>query len=101
MKRYYLYILTNRSGTLYIGVTNNIERRSFEHGIAVGASFTKKYNIDQLIYVEEYGNVTQAIEREKQLKNWRRSKKLLLISKQNPNFKNLITGEEIPRLRQV
>ncbi len=78
-KIYYVYILTNKSGTLYIGVTNDLKRRSWEHKYKTHESFTQKYNIDKLIYFEEYQNIDDAIAREKQLKNWHRQWKINLI----------------------
>lgn len=102
MNSYYLYILTNKSGTLYIGVTNNIERRFFEHKLKINNGFTSKYNLNKLIYFETYTDINLAIAREKQLKNWNRQKKLNLIKSLNPHFDDLIkseTSSEIPRLR--
>ena len=89
MKRYYVYILTNRAGTLYIGVTNNLFRRVYEHKNKLSGGFTKKYKIDRLIYFEEYQDVHAAIVREKQLKSWRRQKKLELIRSKNSQFNDL------------
>ncbi|MEI7621196.1 MAG: GIY-YIG nuclease family protein [Candidatus Moraniibacteriota bacterium] len=89
MKKYYVYILTNKSGTLYIGVTGNLQRRIWEHKNKVVEGFTKKYNIDKLIYFEQTENVMSALEREKQLKKWKRQKKEVLISKANPKWEDL------------
>ena len=86
---YYIYILTNKSYTLYIGVTNNLQRRIYEHKNKIVPGITQRYNIDTLIYFEEYKNVNEAINREKQLKGWTRRKKMDLIKKTNPLFKNL------------
>lgn len=99
MKSYFVYILSNFSGTIYIGVTNNLERRFFEHELKINSGFTAKYNISKLIYFEEYNDINEALAREKQLKKWNRSKKLDLIRIKNPEFKDLLKGEEIPRLR--
>ena len=88
-KIYYVYILTNKSGTLYTGVTNNLKRRSWEHKYKIHESFTEKYNVDKLIYFEEYKNIDDAITREKQLKNWHRQWKINLIKKVNPNFEEI------------
>lgn len=85
-KSYYIYILTNRSGTLYIGVTSNLAKRLWEHKNNVVKSFTENYNIHKLIYYEIFSDVENAILREKQLKNWSRKKKLDLIKKKNPTF---------------
>ena len=73
IKTYYLYILASqRNGTLYIGITNNIERRIYEHKNKLIKGFTKKYNVSRLVYYEETADVTQVITREKQLKKWKR-----------------------------
>jgi putative endonuclease len=90
---YYIYILASkRNGTLYIGVTNNLERRSFEHDEKVNQSFTKKYCINRLVYYELTNDITSAIEREKQLKHWKRKWKLKLIEEFNPNWEDLMSG---------
>ncbi|MDP3988282.1 MAG: GIY-YIG nuclease family protein [Candidatus Levybacteria bacterium] len=87
---YYIYILTNMNNTtFYIGVTNNIFKRSFEHRVGINEGFTKKYKLKKLIYLEEYSDIKEAIAREKQLKNWHREWKLNLIKKVNPNFNDL------------
>lgn len=78
--------MTNKSGTLYIGVTNNIIRRGHQHKLKVSSSFTSKYNINKLIYIEEYSDAREAISREKQLKGWTRKKKINLIKNMNPEF---------------
>jgi len=89
MIKYYVYILSNKSGTLYIGVTGNITKRLYEHKNKLIPAFTHKYNIDRLLYVETYTNPDSAIAREKQLKKWRRQKKLNLIKSRNPDLKDL------------
>lgn len=89
-KIYYVYILRNKTGNLYIGITNNLERRLWEHKHKSADSFTSKYNIDKLVYWELYNDPITAIEREKQLKNWNRRKKVELIIKVNPKFQELI-----------
>ncbi len=88
---YFVYIITNnKSNTiLYIGVTNDIIRRLYEHKKASLKGFSKKYNIHRLLYFEEYKDVNIAIAREKQLKNWHRQWKLNLIKQTNPDFKDL------------
>jgi len=84
-------MVTNIHNTvLYIGMTNQVERRSFEHSNHLIAGFTDKYNCTKLIYVEFYNDVRDAIAREKQLKGWRRSKKDALVNKLNPEWKDLI-----------
>jgi len=88
---YYVYFLTNsKNVTLYIGVTNNIERRIYEHKEGKADSFTKKYNVYKLVYFEEFQNIKDAIAREKQLKNWHRSWKLNLIKQTNPNLEEML-----------
>lgn len=88
-KPYFVYILTNDSGTLYIGITSNIRKRVWEHKNKAVKGFTEKYNIGKLIYYEEYSEPENAILREKQLKGWTRKKKLTQIRKMNPNFLEL------------
>ncbi|MCF7808411.1 MAG: GIY-YIG nuclease family protein [Candidatus Marinimicrobia bacterium] len=89
MRSYYVYIMTNRSRTLYIGITNDIARRMQEHKERRVKGFTKKYSIDQLLHFEEFNDVYDAIFREKQLKGWLRSKKIELIEENNPNWNDL------------
>ena len=88
-KQYYVYIMTNRSGTLYTGMTNNLQRRVYQHKLKLTGGFTAKYNIDRLVYYEVYGQVLDAIAREKQIKSWRRSKKLELIASMNSEWRDL------------
>jgi putative endonuclease len=89
-KNYYIYILTNKKdGILYIGVTNNLERRIYEHKQGIVEGFSKKYNLKKLVYFEETKDVKSAIAREKCLKKWNREWKLKLIEKKNPNWKDL------------
>jgi putative endonuclease len=89
VKQYCVYILTNKSGTLYIGVTGDLRKRIWEHKNKVVEGFTKRYKIDKLIYFEQTENVMSALEREKQLKKWSRSKKINLINKSNPSWEDL------------
>ena len=90
MKSYYVYILANkRNGTLYIGVTNDLERRIYEHKNNIIEGFTQQYNIKKLVYFEETGSIKSALEREKQLKNWKREWKLDLIESSNPEWKDI------------
>ncbi len=89
MRQYFVYIMTNKSGTLYVGVTNNLERRISEHKNSLVEGFTKKYKINRLIYYEETNDVLAAITREKQIKGWRRDKKIALIESANPEWKDL------------
>lgn len=88
-KQYYVYIMTNRSGTLYVGVTNNIRKRVYQHKNKLVEGFSKKYNIDRLIYYEVFSDVRSAIVREKSIKGWLRSRKIELINTINPDWKDL------------
>ena len=91
MKTYYVYIMANNMNTtIYIGVTSDIYRRANEHNDKVVDGFTKLYNIHKLVYIEEYGSVEDALNREKQLKKWRRAKKDKLINSLNPQWKDLL-----------
>ncbi|MBL8126408.1 MAG: GIY-YIG nuclease family protein [Chloroflexia bacterium] len=84
--------MTNRSDTLYIGMTNNLARRIWQHRVGTVEGFAATYRIDRLIYAETFSEVRDAIAREKQLKGWRREKKVALIAATNPEWKDL--GEE-------
>ncbi|MFA6410154.1 MAG: GIY-YIG nuclease family protein [Candidatus Buchananbacteria bacterium] len=87
---YYVYIITNKTQTvLYVGVTNNLSRRIYEHKNKLISGFSSKYNLTKLVYCESYFNPYDAICREKQLKNWHRSWKINLIKQQNPTLKDL------------
>src|SRR6266567_8183064 len=88
-RRFSVYILASLSGTLYIGVTNSLMRRIGQHKAGEIDGFTKKYGVNRLIYFEEYGDVRAAIRREKQLKGWRREKKVALIESKNPGWIDL------------
>jgi putative endonuclease len=89
MKNYYVYIITNKSKTLYVGMTNNLNRRMFEHKNKIIVGFTKKYNIDKPVYFEIFTNAYEAIRREKQIKGWLRIKKINLIEEMNPGWNDL------------
>ena len=90
MNTYYVYILTSkRNGTLYIGVTNNLIKRVYEHKNDIINGFTKKYHVHKLVYYEQTNDINSAIQREKQLKKWRRQWKIDLIEKNNPNWDDL------------
>ena len=84
-----MYILTSRSGTLYTGITGYLGRRIIQHKIDSIEGFTKKYQIHRLVYYESYQYVQTAIRREKQLKGWRRAKKIALIESTNPRWQDL------------
>ncbi len=87
---YYVYILaTDNNRVLYVGVTNNLERRLYEHQHQLVDGFTKRYNVHKLVYFEESTDVNAAIAREKQLKGWRREKKAMLIQQMNPSWEDL------------
>lgn len=92
MRQYYVYIMTNRSRTLYTGVTNDLERRVLEHKRKRVPGFTSKYNIGSLVYYEVWGDIRAAIGREKQIKSWLRSKKIALIQSGNAQWRDLSTG---------
>ena len=90
MRISYIYILSSKSNTtLYIGVTSNLLKRVTEHKDGIGSLFTRKYNLNKLLYFEEFNDIRYAIEREKQLKRWHRGWKMNLIKSMNPNFKDL------------
>ena len=87
---YYVYIIASRrDGAIYIGVTNNLVRRAYEHRIKAVPGFTSKYNITQLVWFEVYDDPVSAITREKELKKWKRTWKIQLIEAENPEWKDL------------
>jgi putative endonuclease len=86
---YYVYIVASRSHVLYTGVTNDLERRVFEHKNKLTPGFTSKYNVDRLVYFEDTGDVLAAIAREKQVKAWTRAKRVALIESINPDWRDL------------
>ena len=89
-KSYYIYITTNiTNNVLYIGVTNNLPRRIYEHKNGLVEGFSKKYKTNKLVYYETTNDINSVITREKQLKNWRREWKMNLIEKENPGFSEL------------
>lgn len=88
-KEYYIYIMTNRSRTLYTGVTSDLMRRVYEHKNKLIEGFTSKYNIRYLVYYESTSSIYAALEREKQIKGWRREKKIVLIESMNPTWNDL------------
>ena len=92
MKTYWVYIMTNRSRTLYTGVTGDLPRRVHEHRHRLVSSFTSRYHIGRLVHVEPFAEVRDAIAREKRIKGWVRSRKLALIANGNPDWHDL--GEE-------
>ena len=88
-RAYYVYLMANRSHTLYVGVTNDLKRRVLEHQTKRAPGFTSQYNIMQLVYYEATSNVRAALAREKQIKAWRREKKVALIEATNPTWRDL------------
>ena len=88
-KRYCVYIMSNKSHRLYVGVSSNLHKRVFQHKNKLLEGFTSRYNFDHLVYFEIYSDVHQVIDREKELKGWRREKKITLIETQNPDWFDL------------
>lgn len=91
-RNYFVYILASKSRRVYIGVTSNLEQRTWQHKNKVVEGFTGQYNIDRLVYFEETTDAQAALEREKELKGWRREKKLALIETGNPTWCDLSEG---------
>jgi putative endonuclease len=91
-RRYFVYIMSNESRMLYVGVTNGLHKRVFQHKSTLIPGFTQKYNLHKLVYFEEFGDIRAAIAREKQIKGWLRSKKVTLIVAMNPQWKDLAEG---------
>ena len=90
MKQYYIYILASKkNGTLYVGVTNNLIRRVYEHKNNLIDGFTKKYSVHLLVYYEVCSDIYESIQREKKLKHWKREWKINLIEKANPEWNDL------------
>ena len=90
MGNYYVYLMTNwNNKVMYVGVTNDLQRRVYEHRNKLLKGFTEKYNINKLVYFEETSDVTAAITREKEIKKWRREKKNALVQRVNPDWKDL------------
>jgi putative endonuclease len=89
MRKYYVYIMTNRTRTLYIGMTNDLERRVMKHKQKLIPGFTSKYNISTLVWYQDFDDVEQAISAEKTIKAWRREKKVALIEEMNPEWADL------------
>jgi putative endonuclease len=90
-KKFHIYITTNKiNSVLYIGVTSNLEKRIYEHKLKIREGFTEKYNVNKLVYYEEFDDIGMAIQREKRLKKWNRDWKIKLIEDFNPEWKDLI-----------
>jgi putative endonuclease len=92
MRDYYVYIMTNKSRTLYAGVTNDLERRVYEHKQKLVPGFTSKYNINFLVWYDTFANVEEAIQCEKRIKGWLRAKKIALVESKNPTWHDLSDG---------
>jgi putative endonuclease len=88
-RQHYVYIMSSLSGILYVGFTSDLKKRVFEHKNDIVEGFTKKYRCHKLVYYEVGDSIEGVLAREKQLKNWRREKKIWLIEKMNPNWKDL------------
>ncbi len=93
---FYTYILSSASGTLYIGITNDIKRRIAEHKAKINPGFSSKYSCNRLVFIERFLDPSDAILREKQLKNWNRDKKERLIWSQNPGWHDMSEGWRLP-----
>jgi putative endonuclease len=91
-KIYYVYIFSSQRRVLYVGITSNIEQRVFQHKTHAFEGFTAQYNATMLVYFERFGSVLTAIRREKEIKGWRREKKLALIESSNPEWNDLSYG---------
>lgn len=89
MSFFFVYILGSENQTLYIGVTNDLVKRVYEHKEKVIEGFTKKYSVNKLLYYEQFTSIDEAIKREKQLKRWNRAWKIELIEKMNPDYRDL------------
>ena len=92
-RHYYVYLLTNwNNKVMYVGVTNNLERRMYEHKHKLVKGFTQRYNVTKLVYLEATSDVRAALAREKEIKNWRRKKKNALVLKDNKEWRDLSEG---------
>jgi putative endonuclease len=89
MRTYYTYIMASRSRVLYTGVTNDLARRVIEHRRGVNADFTSRYRVTRLVYFEEFADIRDAIAREKQIKGWKRSRKISMIERRNAGWEDL------------
>ena len=104
-KTYYVYIMSSQRRVLYIGITSRIEWRVLQHKSQTFGGFTAKYKVTNLVYFERYGSVGKAIRREKELKDWRREKKIALIESSNPKWRDRSYGwyqlTRLPPLRKI
>ena len=94
--QFWVYILSNRSHILYIGVTNSLHRRMLEHRKQTPGSFVARYKVTRLVYFERYQYINNAIAREKELKHWTRAQKIALIESINPTWEELMPDESLP-----
>jgi len=102
MKRYFVYIMSNKSRRLYVGITSKLFKRVFQHRYKLLPGFTSRYTFDMLVYYEEFSQVASAITREKEIKGWRREKKLKLILAENPDWQDLsLEWEEDPSWKAI
>jgi putative endonuclease len=92
-KSYWVYVLASRSRALYVGVTNDLGRRVAEHRAGEGGAFTRRYNVHRLVYAEEHADVRGAIRREKQIKGWKRARKVALVEAENADWRDLAAVE--------
>lgn len=95
-KSYWVYVLASRTRVLYVGATTNLARRVAEHRAGEGGAFTRRYHVRQLVYAEEHADVRDAIRREKELKGWRRERKVALVDGANPDWRDLADVEARP-----
>jgi putative endonuclease len=100
-KSYFVYIMTNRSKTLYTGVTNSLVRRVWEHKSGTGSEFCAHYKLNRLVYHERFQDVRNAIDREKQIKGWLRIRKIALIVAMNPAWRDLSEDWYGPRQKSA
>lgn len=90
MRRYWVYMMASqKNGTLYIGVTNDLSRRAYQHRVKAVEGFTKRYGVSMLVWYEEYGDIHEAIAREKMMKRWERAWKVKLIEEMNPDWRDI------------
>ena len=98
-RTFFVYLLTNKTnGTLYVGVTNSLHRRLWQHKTGAFEGFSKRYGLHRLVYFEEFRDIRDAISREKQIKGWLRAKKVALVIEKNPHWQDLSAGwyERLP-----
>ncbi|MEO0020247.1 MAG: GIY-YIG nuclease family protein [candidate division WOR-3 bacterium] len=88
-QQFYVYLMASKTGTLYLGITRDLPRRVYEHKNKIISGFTARYNVNKLVWYEVYGDPITAITREKQIKRWRREKKVALIRSMNPGWRDL------------